>query len=128
LPDRLIPEYTPCTYKNSQFACFDKAQVLELYRLEVRAKYWHDQWINVIDVASKKDTQIGHLQAQIAKYIEMQQQDQVHIEGLNNKLADEIEKKNEYRAQTENPPTWPYWLGGGLALLGVGAFLGALFN
>jgi hypothetical protein len=123
LPDRLVPEYIACVYQNVRYACFDAAQMVELNTLEIQARYWHSQWEDYTSLLAVKEAELLKSQEQIAVHYSMERQDQDHIHGLNEQLTAEIEAKNTWRSKAENPPTWPLWVGGTVAVLGFGAFL-----
>lgn len=94
--------------------------------MEVRARYWHTQWERNATLAATHELTIKNLDAQIQLHLDMQRQDQDHINVLNERLSSEIEAKNEWRMKAEDPPLWPLWLGGTAAMLGIGAFIGCL--
>ena len=54
LPDRLVPEYIACVYKDVRYACFDAAQMVQLNTLEVQARYWHTQWEDSMSLLEAK--------------------------------------------------------------------------
>jgi hypothetical protein len=126
LPKRLIPEYTPCTYKRVRYACFSSAAMIKLNTLEIQARYWHSQWEDHAVLAGEQDLALLKAQEQLGLQRDMSLQDQDQILVLNNRLSDEIEAKNEWRKKAENLPTWPLWVGGAAGVLGFGLFLGCL--
>jgi len=126
LPDRLVPEYIACVYKDVRYACFDAAQMVQLNTLEVQARYWHTQWEDSMSLLEAKEGALVASQKQILVHLDLERQDQDHITGLNEQLTAEIEAKNEWRSKAENPPTWPLWVGGAAGILGLGAFLSSL--
>jgi len=126
LPARLVPEYVACVYKDVRYACFDSNQMVELNTLEIQARYWHSQWEDYTSLLAVKEAELLKVQEQIVVHYAMEQDDQDQITVLNNRISDEIEAKNEWRSKAENPPTWPLWVGGAAAVLGMGAFLGSL--
>ena len=126
LPDRLVPEYVACVYKDVRYACFDAAQMVQLNTLEVQARYWHSQWEDYTNLVAVKEAELHVIHEQIQVHLDLERQDQDHITGLNEQLTSEIEAKNEWRSKAENPPTWPLWVGGTFGVLGLGAFLGSL--
>jgi hypothetical protein len=128
LPTRLIPEFTPCTVSNKQYACFDKGQVNELFILEIQAQYWHQHWIQGLQLVTLKDVQLANLTEQLARHAAIEASDSKYIKDLNSQLVKEVAAKNSWRTKAENPPTWPLWVGGTLAVLGAGAFLGSLLQ
>lgn len=128
LPARLIPEYSPCTYQNSRFACFTAEQMVELNTLEIQARYWHDQWEDYTSLLAVKEAELLKTQEQISIHLDMERQDRDQINVLNNRLSDEIEAKNEWRAKAENPPIWPLWVGGTTVMLSAGFVLGCLIG
>jgi hypothetical protein len=128
LPTRLIPEYIACVYKDVRYACFDAAQTVELNVLEIQARYWHSQWEDYTSLLAVKEAELLKSQDQISLHYSMERQDQDQILVLNNRLTEEIEAKNMWRAKAESPPTWPLWVGGTFGLLGLGAFLGSIIR
>ena len=126
LPARLLPEYTPCMYKDVRYACFDAPGMIALNTLEIQARYWHSQWEDYSSLLAVKDAELLKAQDQISLHYAMEREDQDQILVLNNRLSDEIEAKNNWRAKAENPPTWPLWVGGTVGVLGLGAFLSSL--
>lgn len=126
LPARLLPDYSPCTYQGSRFACFTAEQISQLNVLEIQARYWHDQWEDFTGLVAVKDAEILKLQEQLKVHLDIERQDQDQIKMLNDNLVEQVEAKNTWRAKAENPPTWPLWVGGAAAVLGLGAFLGSL--
>lgn len=126
LPARLLPEYLPCTYEKTRYACFDFEQMLQLNMLEVRARYWHDQ-LNLAKGLLENQANINlRLQDQIRLHLDSERQDQDQILVLNNKLSDAREDRDKWKEKAEDPPVWPVWLGATAALLGIGAFIGAM--
>lgn len=126
LPARLLPQYVPCTYKESRYACFDAAAMIELNTLELQARFWHKQWEDSVELLAIKDEELFTAQEQLMVQDSLSHQDQDQITVLNNQIMEEIEAKNKWREKAENPPTWPLWVGGTVAVLGLGAFLGSL--
>jgi hypothetical protein len=128
LPNRLIPEYTPCIYNGAKFACFTKEQVTELFMFELRAKYWHTQWRHYLLTIPKKEAQTDNLQLQIDTHTLLELAAKERTTVLNQQLKEAIEEKNEWRTKATNTSSWPLWVGSIVGLLGVGAFLGSLFQ
>lgn len=128
LPLRLIPEYTGCEVKGIRYACYTDQQMLELYTLETEARGWHQKSQQYLDLSIVQEEHINTLRAEIAQYALMQERSLAHMKDLENKLFDFIEINAELESEIEDPPGWPMWIGGGLAIFGLGAFAVSLFK
>lgn len=128
LPGRLVPMYLPCTYQGIQYACFDKDQTQTLFKLELQARYWHEQMQIKTHLLILKDEALDNTMQRITLLTDGHKESEAYIAQLNHDLINEVEAKNKWRAKAENPPMWPVWLGGTCAVLGLGAFLGSLLH
>lgn len=128
LPARLIPEYTQCEVNKQRYACFNEQQMLELYTLEIQAKDWHTKWRYYEDLHLAVDKQLQLISLQTQKYADIHIRDAGHIAYLEEKLFSNIALNEELQAKVENPPRWPLWVGGGLAVFGLGAFVTGLIK
>jgi len=126
LPLRLIPEYVPCIFEGREFACFTRDQTIELFTLEVQAKYWHANWREKLSVLDEKNIQIDNLNERLKLYDNITVEDNKFIDDLMKDFVKTTKDRNEWRAKAENPPKWPLWVGVTAFTLGAGAFISSL--
>lgn len=124
LPDRLLPEYFPCTVNGTRYACYNQDQQVQLNILEKKAKYWHSQWrlseqlrLNLTELNVAIEEQLQLQREALSDYKERNDQ-------LLRQLYEQIELKNKYRAEADSIDVWPLLIGGALGLLGVGLGVG----
>jgi hypothetical protein len=128
LPNRLLPDYIPCTYKGERYACFNSEQMVALNMLELKARYWHTQWDNYAHWVSTGQAELENAQEQLDVQRDMARLDADRVNAMTDELIGEIELKNKWRSKAENPPKWPLWLGGSFAVLGFGMFLRSILR
>jgi len=125
---RLLPEYRPCTFEGTRYACYTAEQQAALNALEVQARGWERQLRLSEDLRLNLDQLVINLQSQINEYVELMAAHARHESELAARLAEEIEAKNRYRREAENTDWLTLTIGVGVGVLGLGFGLGAFLT
>lgn len=109
-------------------ACYNEQGAQALLILEQQALRWRARVATDDEIQLHLNEQIISLNAQIASYERELEFGRTRMAELTAQLMSEIEQKNNWRARAESPVIWPYLLGGGLALVAIGAIVGAVIS
>lgn len=120
-----LPKYTECVHESERMACYSLHDQVQVLKVEAYAQSLFTRNALLEAAYEAQAHQLVLLDGQLSLAENNDALGRAHSERLTQELMDTIKKKNDWRAKAEEPVVWPYIVGGGALLLGLGVGAGA---